>query len=480
MVIGRKEEIEKLKRAYNSDQSEFVAVYGRRRIGKTFLIRQTFKDKFTFEYTGIINVSNQEQLKEFYNSLLKQRLSRKSTPPKDWFEAFHLLEDLISKSKQKRKIIFLDELPWMDAPNSRFIPAFEHFWNGWASVRDDILLIICGSATSWIINKIFRNIGGLYNRVTYKISLQQFSLAECEELVKANHLSSLSRNMIIEGYMVMGGIPYYWTKLNPKKSLGQNINDLFFLPEGELHNEFNYIYASMFKTPDKHIKIIEALSGKKSGLTREEILQKGKLENNGHLSRVLEELIECGFIRKYCHTNKKTRDAIYQLIDCYSLFYYQFVKKAHNVDEEYWVRMMKTPTYNTWCGLSFERVCLLHTKQIKAALGISGIMANIFSWHVNKTVDHPGIQIDLLIDRADNMVNVCEMKYAPKGFNITSSEIENMNMKLRVLEMYLPKYKSVQLVLITSNGVIRNQNFFEFPFQITADQLFLPYQSPFL
>ena len=480
MIIGRKEEIEELRRAYNSDQSEFVAVYGRRRIGKTFLIRQTFKDKFTFEYTGIINVSNREQLNEFYNSLLKQGLSRKSTPPKNWFEAFHLLENLISKSRQKRKIIFIDELPWMDAPNSRFIPAFEHFWNGWASGRDDILLIICGSATSWIINKIFRNIGGLYNRVTYKILLKQFSLSECEELAKANKLSSFTRNMILEGYMVMGGIPYYWTKLNPKKSLGQNINDLFFRADGELHNELNYIYASMFKTPDKHIRIIEALAGKKSGLTREEIVQNSKLENNGHLSRILEELIECGFVRKYCHTNKKIRDAIYQLVDCYSLFYYQFARNAHNVDEDYWVRLMKTPTYNTWCGLSFERVCLLHTKQIKAALGISGIMANIFSWHVKKTEDHPGVQIDLLIDRADNMVNVCEMKYAPKGFNITSSEIENMNTKLRVLEMYLPKYKAVQPVLITSNGAIRNQHFFEFPFQITADQLFLPYKSPSL
>ena len=479
MLIGRSEEKHQLQNAYDSKEPEFVAVYGRRRIGKTYLIKQTFKDKFCFQYTGVHGISNKEQLDEFFRSLLSQGLPSDSTPPKTWFEAFHLLENLISKSRQKRKIIFIDELPWMDAPNSRFIPAFEHFWNGWAYFRDDILLIICGSATSWIINKIFRNTGGLYNRVTYRIKLHQFSLHECEEYAKAHRLG-FTRNMILEGYMVMGGIPYYWSKLDASKSMGQNINNLFLKESDVLHDEFNYIYSSMFNKPEKYLKVIEALAGKKSGLTREEIIKAGELESNGQISRVMEDLIECGFVRKYCHNNKKIRDAIYQLVDCYSLFYYQFVRNAHNVDEDYWVRLMKTPTYHTWCGLSFERVCLLHTKQIKAALGISGIMANIFSWHVKKNEEHPGVQIDLLIDRADNTVNVCEMKYAPKGFSITSSEVENMNTKLRILEMYLPKYKSVQPVLITSNGAVRNQHFFEFPLQITADQLFLPYQLPIL
>lgn len=214
MIIGRKEEIARLNRAYNSEYSEFVAVYGRRRIGKTFLIRETFDKGFTFQYTGIWNISNKEQLEEFYQNLVKQGLPSESKPPKSWFEAFHLLEDLIMASRQEKKIIFIDELPWMDARNSRFIPAFEHFWNGWASARKDILLIICGSATSWIINKIFRNRGGLYNRVTYKILLKQFTLHECEELVSSLKLP-FNRNTIIEGYMVMGGVPYYWTKLEP-------------------------------------------------------------------------------------------------------------------------------------------------------------------------------------------------------------------------------------------------------------------------
>lgn len=252
----------------------------------------------------------------------------------------------------------------MDNRNSRFIPAFEHFWNSWASARKDILLIICGSATSWIINKIFRNKGGLYNRVTYKLKLRQFSLHECEELVNSLRLP-FSRNMIIEGYMVMGGVPFYWTKLAANMSMGQNINDLFLNEDGELRNEFRYIYSSMFNTPDKYLKVVETLSGKKSGLTRDEIISKAKLDNNGHISRVLDDLIECGFVRKYYHAGKQLKDALFQLLDCYSLFYCQFVKMAHGIDEEYWIRTMQTPMYHTWCGLAFEKVCLLHTKQIK-------------------------------------------------------------------------------------------------------------------
>ncbi len=470
-IIGRSEEIRILHRAYESDRSEFIAVYGRRRIGKTFLIRETFESQFTFQYTGIFKVSSKIQLREFYNSLLKQGLSADRVVPKNWFEAFHLLEDLVAASEHKRKLVFLDELPWMDSVNSKFLPAFEHFWNGWASARKDVVLIICGSAASWIINKVFRNKGGLYNRVTYKIKLKQFSLSECEELADSQALS-LSRNMILEGYMVMGGIPYYWTKLSPEKSMARNINDLFLKEDGELRDEFQYLYASMFKSAEKYVRVVEALAGKKGGLTRDEIIKKSKLESNGALTTVLQDLIECGFVRKYCHLDKKLKDAVYQLVDCYTLFYYQFVRGAFGIDEEYWVRIMHTPAYNTWCGLAFERVCLLHTHQIKTALGISGILANLFSWHIKKSAEHPGVQIDLLIDRADNVVNVCEMKYAPNGYSMTNSELGKLKTTLSVLQHYLPTQKIAQPVLITSNGVRRNKYSEELLIKITSDSLF--------
>ncbi len=473
MIIGRKEEISKLKRAYDSDHSEFVAVYGRRRIGKTYLIRETFEDKFTFHYSGVFKASTKRQLKVFYQNLLEQGLDPTEAPPKDWFDAFFLLEHLIKKSDDARKVIFIDELPWMDARNSQFVPAFEHFWNGWASARKDILLIICGSATSWIINKIFRNKGGLYNRVTFKLRLQQFSLHECEELVQSMKLP-FNRNTIIEGYMVMGGVPFYWAKLERNMSMGMNINNLFLKEEGELHNEFNYIYSSMFNTPEKYIKVVEALSGKKAGLTRDEIITKAQLDNNGHISRILEDLIECGFVRKYCHLDKRLRDAIYQLVDCYTLFYYQFVKMAHGIDEEYWVRTMQTPTYHTWCGLAFERVCLLHTRQINMPLAFPASLLIFYSWHVKKNDEHSGAQIDLIIDRADNVINICEIKYAPAGYSLTDSELKKIHNRLSIFDLYIPRSKVAHPILITSNGVLQNSNSFEIPIQVTGDQLFHP------
>lgn len=473
MIVGRKEEIAILRRAYNSEQSEFVAVYGRRRIGKTYLIRELFGNKFTFQYSGIFKASNKKQLEVFYRNLIEQGLDSMETPPTDWFDAFFLLEHLINKSTAVRKVIFLDELPWMDARNSRFIAALEHFWNGWASARNDILLIICGSATSWIINQIFRNKGGLYNRVTFKLRLQQFSLHECEELVQLLKLP-FNRNMIIEGYMIMGGIPFYWTKLDGRMSIGQNVNNLFLKEHGELHDEFRYLYSSMFNTPDKYIKVVEALSGKKAGLTRDEIILKAKLENNGHVSRILEDLVECGFIRKYCQPDKRLKDALFQLMDCYTLFYYQFVRKAHGIDEEYWVKAMRTPTYHTWCGIAFERICLLHARQIKLSLGISGILSNLYSWYVKKNNDHPGVQIDLIIDRADNVMNICEMKYAPEGYRLTASELAKIQNRLSIFKLFVPARKVVQPVLITSNGVLRNSNSLAIPLQVTGDQLFLP------
>lgn len=471
-MIGRRKEIRILEDAYASGNPEFVAVYGRRRVGKTFLVKELFGDRITFSYTGALNCSTKTQLAYFRDALIDYGFDK--TPlPRSWSEAFRLLRQFIETSKVERKIVFIDELPWMDAPRSGFVSAFEHFWNSWGTSRKDLLLIICGSATSWIIRKIFKNRGGLYNRVTKKIHLAQFSLSECEEYCRSLDLG-LSRNNIIEGYMVMGGIPLYWSKLDKGKSMAQNINDIFLTDDGELRYEFNDLYASIFSQPEKYIKIIECLSTKKSGLTRSEIIGYTDIESNGKLSSMLEELIQCGFIRKYCHTSKKVKDALYQIVDCYTLFYYRFVKDAYGTDENYWSKILPTPAYHTWCGLAFERVCLLHTRQIKAALGISGIMANIFSWHITKTDEHPGAQIDLLIDRADNIVTVCEMKYAANGYTLTATEAEKINTRLRVYSMYKPAKKGLQFVMITSNGLAGNKPGLTIHQHLTADCLFQP------
>ncbi len=469
-MIGRTKEIRVLEEAFDSGRPEFVAVYGRRRVGKTYLIKETFGDRLTFSYTGAFHCSTKTQLSYFHEALQDQGLEKVAVP-QTWAEAFRLLKQLIIESASKRKVVFLDELPWMDAPRSGFVSAFEHFWNGWGASRKDLLLIICGSSTSWIINKVFRNKGGLHNRVTRNIPLSPFSVRECEEYAESLGLG-FSRNEILEGYMVMGGIPLYWSKLDKGKSLAQNVNDIFLAENGELRYEFNDLYSSIFTHPEKYIKIIECLSTKKTGMTRADIIRNTGIESNGKFSEMLEDLIQCGFVRKYCHTSKKVRDALYQLVDCYTLFYYQFVRNAYGTDENYWLKILPTPAYHTWCGLAFERVCLLHTRQIKSALGISGILANIFSWHIAKTEEHPGVQIDLLIDRADNVVSLCEMKYAPNGYVMTAAEADKINTRMRVYSMYKPSKKGLQLVLITSNGTSNKGKKVNIHRELTADCLF--------
>lgn len=469
-IIGRVKEQQILEEAFESGRPEFVAIYGRRRVGKTYLVRQLMADRLTFCYTGALNCSTKTQLAYFHEALVEHGLDRTSVPP-TWPDAFRLLKQLIAQSGDKRKVVFFDELPWMDAPRSGFVSAFEHFWNSWGAHRNDLLLIICGSATSWIVNKIFKNRGGLHNRVTRNIRLSPFSLRECEEYAGFLGLP-YSRSNIMEGYMVMGGVPLYWSKLDRSKSMAQNINDIFLAEDGELRYEFNDLYASIFSHPEKYVSIIECLSTKKSGMTRGDIIKYSGVESNGRLSAMLEDLIQCGFIRKYCHTNRKIRDAIYQLVDCYTLFYYRFVKDAYGSDENYWQKLVGTPAYNTWCGLAFERVCLLHTRQIKSALGISGIMANIFSWHVAKTDEHPGVQIDLLIDRADNMVSIFEMKYAPDGYVMTAAEAEKIKTRKRVYSLYSSPKKGIQLVIITSDGMVGKNRKIDFHCELTANSLF--------
>ena len=239
MIIGREKEIERLTEAYESDMPQFVAVYGRRRVGKTFLIRETFKGKLLFQHSGLANSDKKQQLQAWVDSL-KDAGVKITDFPKSWIDAFSLLKRLINNSKKKKKVIFIDELPWIDTQHSGFLSALEYFWNAWASARNDVMLIVCGSATSWIINKLIRNHGGLHNRVTMRIKLSPFSLHECALFSDSNHLN-LTQRQILEHYMVLGGIPFYWSFLEKGRSAAQNINALF-AADGVLSDEFIELY----------------------------------------------------------------------------------------------------------------------------------------------------------------------------------------------------------------------------------------------
>lgn len=470
MMIGRKEEQKRLRAAYDSEYSEFVAVFGRRRVGKTFLVRETFNYKFTFTHTGIYKKNTRSQLQEFHASLKRQGAA-KTPVPATWSEAFNQLAQFIHTTKDKRKVIFIDEMPWMDAPRSGFVSALEHFWNGWASARKDILLIICGSASSWIINKVLKNHGGLHNRVSTRIHLKPFTLYECELYSNSRKLN-LSRMQIAEGYMVMGGIPYYWSRMDKAKSLAQNIDFLFFNEEGEFRHEFDELYASLFNKPEKYLKVIEVLGANKSGMTRREVSIQSGLENNGEFTRMLEDLEYCGFIRKYCHIGKKVKDALYQLIDNYTLFYYQFIAHFRNSDDNYWIKMQGRAKYNNWCGLAFEKICLIHARQIKEALGISGILANVYSWHCLPSKEKIGAQIDMLIDRADGVITICEMKYSKTPYAITAKYQENLLNKTHRFNEVTATTKAVQIIMVTANGLKHNQYSNVIQNELVIDDLF--------
>ena len=471
MLIGRKNEQERLRSATREENSMFIAVYGRRRVGKTYLVRETFNNRFTFYHTGLAKSPMKKQLAAWRLSLREYGLE-KASMPKTWLDAFDLLKDVIRHSTDKKKILFIDELPWMDTQRSGFVPALENFWNGWASARNDVVLIICGSATSWIISKIIKNHGGLHNRVNTKIHLQPFSLHECERYASHRKLG-MNRRQLMECYMVMGGIPFYWSKLERGFSLAQNIDKLFFSLDGELSDEFEMLYASLFKNPEPYIKVVNTLGTKRIGMTRDEIITYGDLQDNGRLTEILDDLVECGFIRKYNAFGQKTKNSLYQLIDSFTLFYYKYIQENVNNDEHFWSQQSGSPNYYNWCGLAFERVCLLHLPQIKKALGIFGTISNACSWHTAASTDGGnGAQIDLLIDRSDQVIDICEMKYTKEPYEMDSDEdLRIQNRRTRFISATQTD-KAVHLILVSANGIKRNSYSDEFQTVLTAEDLF--------
>ncbi len=470
MLIGREKEQQRLLQAVGEEDSMFVAVYGRRRVGKTYLIRETFNNSFTFYHTGLAKSPMKKQLAAWRLSLREYGL-KKAALPRTWLDAFEALKEIIRQSTESKKIIFIDELPWMDTQRSGFIPALENFWNGWASARKDVVLVVCGSATSWIIKTILKNKGGLHNRVNTKIHLQPFTLNECERYATHRKLG-MNRRQLMECYMIMGGIPYYWSKLERGFSLAQNIDNLFFNPDGELHDEFDALYASLFKNPDPYITVVQTLGSKRIGMTRDELIREAHLQDNGRLSEMLQDLEACGFVRKYTNFGLKTKNAVFQLIDSYTLFYYRFIQQDTSGDEHFWSRQTGSPIYYNWCGLAFERVCLLHVTQIKKALSIFGTISRVSSWYQPATTERKGAQIDLLIDRDDNVIDICELKYTKQPYEMTSEEEQKVQNRRSCFIAETGTDKAVHLILVSASGVKPNPYSDEFQEIITSDALF--------
>ena len=451
-MIGRKEERAVLDDCLSSTRPEFLVVYGRRRVGKTFLIKEYFQDSFSFYATGVTGLNTKKQLRVFKEALEKYG-NRKQTIPKDWFEAFGRLEEVLSSDtvardcRSGKRIVFLDELPWMDTARSDFRSALDYFWNSWGSSQKDLVLIVCGSASSWILNNIVKDTGGFYNRITRQIHLFPFSLQESEQLLLSNGMQ-MTRKQVIESFMIFGGIPYYLNYLRPSFSLAQNVDMLFFRENSPLRHEFPQLFSSLFKNSDHYTAIIRELAKHGSGLTRTELAGSSRIVSGKELTKCLENLEQCGFIRKYRDFTKKSSGFIFQLTDPLTLFHLSFVESG-KIDS--WMEFINTPAYYSWCGLAFERVCLLHTKQMKQALGISGIISHEFAWKSKKTT--PGVQIDLLIDRKDDVINVCEIKYTQEPFSIDASYEKSLIRKLETFRKETSTKKALMLTMVTLEGL---------------------------
>lgn len=469
-IIGRKDEIQLLKDCLCSKKSELVAIYGRRRVGKTFLVKALFQEDFTFYATGILNGSFQEQLDNLNKELA--RLSNTALPvATDWQAVFENLNSLVcSSDRPGKKIIFLDEVPWMAVPDSGFLAALDFFWNRWASSRGDVLLIICGSATSWVADNILNNTGGLHNRVTRHIILQPFNLRECEDLLESNGVR-LTRYQIAEAYMVFGGIPYYLEMLQPRLTLYQNIDALYFKTNAALADEYDNLFRALFKNPERHIAVIEALASKNQGLLRGEAAAASGLPNGGGLTRVLDELVACGFIRAYLGFGKKSRDKLYQLIDPFTYFHLRFNEKRGRYSEQYWMQFSVTPAHSAWSGYAFEQLCLLHIPQIKASLGIGGVLTEVSSWRSRHA--SPGAQIDLVIERSDRIINLCEAKFAADEFTVDKAYAQALRHKRSAFINETGTRKAAHTTLISTFGLRRNEYSNEIPFQLDLDGLFI-------
>jgi AAA+ ATPase superfamily predicted ATPase len=458
-IIGRKEEIEQLGKAVQTSDAELIAVYGRRRIGKTYLIRNYYEDRLAFELTGMNDGTLKAQLQQF--SLSCQRATQSSQalqPPQNWIEAFSVLEKLLSKLNKKKKwVVFFDEFPWLNSRKSGFLGAFEHFWNTWASRQANLIVIICGSAASWMIDHVVNAKGGLHNRITRTIRLLPFSLMETKA-----YLQSLSVNLdhyqLLQLYMVFGGVPHYLKNIERGQSATQAVNTICFSKTGVLRDEFSNLYPALFSNAENHIKIVRALSKSAQGMTRQEIINACKLSTGGGATDTLNELVQSGFIQYTVPFNKSSREAVYRLTDEFTLFYLRFMENSSVWGPDTWNRLSQSNGYKVWCGMSFEAVCLKHTEHIKKALGIMGVQTTESAWRKQGNSQKDGAQIDLVIDRADRTINLCEMKFASNEFQIDKSYAMDLERKVKVFREETKTKKTIFLTFITTYGVKKNEH----------------------
>lgn len=479
-IIGRTAEKAELQDIYKSGKPELVVVYGRRRVGKTFLIREFFKGQFAFYHTGLslqeVDTTKQKasQLLNFASSLRHYGKTGQKTLT-DWLTAFDdlrsLLEEKMRAEPNHRQVVFIDELPWMDTPRSCFLPALEHFWNGWGAGQDSLVLIVCGSATAWISDHLLHNKGGLYDRKTREIKLHPFTLHEAELYYHEQGIA-LDRYAQMQLYMMLGGIPYYMSYLCKGDSVEQAMNRLFVQRNAKLSDELEQLFVSLFTNHQDCMKIVRLLSTRKSGYTRKEIAAKTGVPYGGGLTKTLKALAESDFIQKYVYYGLPAKEERFRLIDFYSLFVLTVVRKKVSPDADVWQGQFDRRTMDTWYGFAFESLCWNHIPQIKQALGIPSVHTVEFSWRAEKNDRHPGAQIDLLIRRADRIINLCEMKFCVGEYVLDHTEATRIRNKVAIYQQLTRCKETIHPTMVTTYGLVENKYSQSIQRVITMDDLF--------
>ena len=469
-IIGRKEEKQHLDDLYASPSSEFLVVYGRRRVGKTYLIRQHFEGRFAFVSTGMYKQPKSTQLAQFamavaeyFDIVLPSFLS--------WMEAFACLKRCLQNCPMQRKLVFIDEISWFDTDDSDFVAALEWFWNGWASSESDIFLIVCGSATSWITNTLLADKGGLFNRVTCQLFLMPFTLSETEQYLHSRTMR-WSRYDICECYMITGGVPFYLKQLEPELSYTANIDNLFFKKNCKLKDEFSHLYQTLFDNASFYIKIVETLAKHPNGITRDELSDIAKVAKNGYLSKAILNLVNCNCIRAYNYFGKRRNGVMYQLSDYFTMFYFRFIRNHYGRDEHFWTHTIDNPSRRIWAGLMFEQVCKDHISRIKKAIGINGVLSEQSAWYARKDDNTKGTQIDLLIARRDRVINICEMKFSINVFTIDNDYEMSLRNKIGTFRDVVKTHDALNLTMITTYGVKENSHSGIVQSQVTMEDLF--------
>ena len=463
-LIGRVLERRVLEETLASRRSEFVAVYGRRRVGKTFLVRRVVGvvPRY-FEVVGIQAATMREQLTVFNEALGRAFRNIDERPPASWHEAFGRLRSAIERDRRRgRCVLFLDELPWLATRRSGLLSALEHFWNAFCSAREDIVLVVCGSAASWITRKIVRAKGGLHNRLTRTIRLVPFTVEEVHRYLESRQIH-MTQSQVLELYSVLGGVPHYLSLVERGRSVPQIVDELCFRSSAALATEYNNLYEALFENAAGYMTIVRALSKSRRGLTRYELLDATGLPTGGSLRRMVDALEEGGFVGTTIPFGKTERGRVYRLVDEFSLFHLRWMDRMPSAGYAraaagYWITKSATPSYRAWAGLSFETVCLKHVDAIKRELGIGAVHSTESTWYARPSdASEHGAQIGLLIDRADGVITACEMKFSVKPFAIDKRYAEQLTRKLDAFRQTTGTKKAVQLIFVTKHGLRENR-----------------------